>query len=817
MVLTKTKINKIPKFSNIKNYQMLLIILLLSLSLSVVLSNNTQKKSNNTATTEKPETTFVVFLNQTTFENFNATTDCYFLEFFEPWCGHCKSLKPIYEKTAKQAEEKGLSCKFAAVQAGESPQLTEAWGVKGYPSIFFVNNKKNEKFEYKGQRTEKDFINYLIAKSKDLELSKIPSDLVSEEALLSKFFSKIESENKNNYLIMLGKEDLVANKFAKLMKLKDFMIMNFQHVYYFEVNEQNVALAQKVFNSLNKNENGNLNLNISEEVYVFSRLYIKSANAFEEFELLNLTENEWANANLIKNALMFYKFPAFGNATEELISYALETGTNNLVIFYDDGLSASAEAKSNKTEAEKAQANQLEIEKLISAGKFLSEELKSDVKKLISENNLRKEFIISYSTLKNPAVNILVDVLKFKKEYLPIFLLTKSKEDSEEDLDKYMKNKSLLDKATVFNFINDFKQNNLKKFLTSDELPAEKTDKDGVLKIVGLNFDEFLLNNEQDIALFVCSKFSKNCKKFAPILSNVAQIFENNTNLLIGLTDPNYNEYAVDVQPVYPSLVFLPRSEAKLSVQQRFKNSVLFDGEINTKNLKEFILQNTRFKLALNPIGNETLIHASEIKPENLVKPIKADEGPEAEADFEYESMFSEFAGNSNEFGDLLKSFGGGNAGMGGLGGQGGEMPDLSAFKEMFGKMGDSGLDMDKLKQMEDLEIDDESLTEEEKMEKIKKLMMAGKIPEGGFGSGEEGSLGDLGGLGDMMGNMMGGDEEYVDDADNVPLEDNEESNPKDFEQQDAGGNEGNLKQQQQQENKDGDSEQVERPVSEDL
>jgi len=661
----------------------------------------------------------VISLNHTTFENFNSTNDIYFIEFFAPWCGHCKTLKPIYERAARTSEDKGLNCKFAAIDATKNEGLSLEWDVKGYPTIFFVNNKAGKKIKYEGSRTEKGFIDFIITYTKEFKQEK---HLIQNE---DQFIQKINNFERNqfkNYLIIFGNENLHENKFNQFNNIQDFLLNYFENIHIFVKNEENKSAINEILTKYLKLKNENYNEN---DLYLFSRLYNRNSKAYEEFELLNLSENEWNDLSLLKNALNLYRFPIFSNSTEELITYSLETGVKNLVVFYDDGKIIRSK-KSNKTESEIKREEEIQIEKLINENRYLTPEFINDVKKYILNNNLRKEFLFSFSPLDNPDVNILVDVLKLSKKQLPLLLLTKTKEGTEDDLDKFKIEKTILSKDTLSQFIEDFKQDKMSKFFTSDELPKEKTDENGVYKIVGLNFDEFLSNNDKDIALFVCSKFSKNCKKFSPILKNVAKIFKGNSDLLIGETDPHYNEYTVDIKLVYPSLIFLPKATPNLTPEQRFKNSVLYDDAITTKNIKEFILENSRFKLTQNNIGNETLIYMNEIKPENIVKPIIADEGKAAEEDIEYESMLSEIGGDAGELADLFKSIGG-DFDLGNLGAENEDTDEMSAFKDMFSGLGKENLediDFDKLKNVNEFDNNGENddINNNDNIEKLKDL-----------------------------------------------------------------------------------------------
>lgn len=60
------------------------------------------------------------------------STEPVLVEFYAPWCGHCKSLAPEYAKAAKAL--KGMA-KIAAIDLDTHKGAGGPYGIKGFPTI----------------------------------------------------------------------------------------------------------------------------------------------------------------------------------------------------------------------------------------------------------------------------------------------------------------------------------------------------------------------------------------------------------------------------------------------------------------------------------------------------------------------------------------------------------------------------------------------------------------------------------------------------------------------------------------------------------
>jgi protein disulfide-isomerase A1 len=81
----------------------------------------------------------VLVLTDDTFDEAIAKYDYLLVEFYAPWCGHCKKLTPEYEGAAAVLSAQDPPRTIAKVDATENKGIADRMGIKGFPTLFFFN------------------------------------------------------------------------------------------------------------------------------------------------------------------------------------------------------------------------------------------------------------------------------------------------------------------------------------------------------------------------------------------------------------------------------------------------------------------------------------------------------------------------------------------------------------------------------------------------------------------------------------------------------------------------------------------------------
>lgn len=90
------------------------------------------------------------------------------VEFYAPWCGHCKKLEPEWAKAAAELEKQGINVVLAKADATAKSNfpLNTQYNIRGYPTIkLFKKGNVEKPCAYNGPRDYKGIVKYFVHKT----------------------------------------------------------------------------------------------------------------------------------------------------------------------------------------------------------------------------------------------------------------------------------------------------------------------------------------------------------------------------------------------------------------------------------------------------------------------------------------------------------------------------------------------------------------------------------------------------------------------------------------------------------------------------
>lgn len=103
----------------------------------------------------------VYVLTDSNFNDFVSSKAFVLVEFYAPWCGHCKKLTPEYAKAATTLAGENSAAVLAKVDATEQKELASRFSIQGFPTLKFFTGSLENPVDFNGGRTDKEIVNWI--------------------------------------------------------------------------------------------------------------------------------------------------------------------------------------------------------------------------------------------------------------------------------------------------------------------------------------------------------------------------------------------------------------------------------------------------------------------------------------------------------------------------------------------------------------------------------------------------------------------------------------------------------------------------------
>lgn len=170
----------------------------------------------------------VLVLGDDNFDDAVAQNEFILVEFYAPWCGHCKSLAPEYASAAATLANEPAT--LAKVDATVAKDLAARFEIKGFPTLIFFKNGK--KMEYNAGRTAADIVAFMKKQSGPAAKTLTTADDVlafqesSEDAVVIGYFADLSSDNAKAFLGVASADDLLTYAITSENAIKEHLSLN---------------------------------------------------------------------------------------------------------------------------------------------------------------------------------------------------------------------------------------------------------------------------------------------------------------------------------------------------------------------------------------------------------------------------------------------------------------------------------------------------------------------------------------------------------------------------------------------------------------
>ncbi|CAG5110900.1 Oidioi.mRNA.OKI2018_I69.chr2.g5248.t1.cds [Oikopleura dioica] len=134
--------------------------------------------------------------DHSTFDAFVAGKES-LVEFYAPWCGHCKKLRPEYDLAADQLKDEGIQIAKIDCDAEINKEICGKYEIEGFPTLKIFENGE-VKSDYSGPLESLAIVQKMLHIPRSEE---IPSEQGKMLKIVGKTFNELVFESEKHVLV----------------------------------------------------------------------------------------------------------------------------------------------------------------------------------------------------------------------------------------------------------------------------------------------------------------------------------------------------------------------------------------------------------------------------------------------------------------------------------------------------------------------------------------------------------------------------------------------------------------------------------------
>jgi hypothetical protein len=476
-------------------------------------------------------------------------------------------------------KQEGLDVFFSRIDGDKYPGLMERFNIKEVPTIVWFNNIRDHIITYTG---ETEMPSYFI------EHVKIQMSFQTQEVTFDQWknLTKNAKFNDTNVIVYVGHP--VDN--LQVFKLITNSAWNnyFKNIFW--------SNDTKFLDYYNLSDNLKNDPNIAARCLIFKiRDHYVNLNLYEE---IKFTNSDFSEDKSIKS-IFDMKLPFKNTKLDNIMKLYSKEIVN---IFNHENEAMIVNAIPTIILAHNYELNSPEFNNMLSA--LIKVALK-----------YRREIFFMFGSPRTKFTQVLTESFRLSPKEFPTLCMTSLGEQNLNYLEKYRRNlKFESDLAhskivtenffveKITEFIQEWKSMKLKPYISSEDIPKEPTDENGITKLVGLTFKDAIETPGKDVLLLLCSNKVDICNKFREIYIRVYRKLKANEKIMFTEADPYENELDFTGYGHIPGIILF------LDKGKKFSNFEEYKGKLTTKEIVKFLKEKV-----VHPLKHEDSLPAQEV------------------------------------------------------------------------------------------------------------------------------------------------------------------------------------------------------------